>query len=312
MILVYVTLAVIVFFYIMNPSYIGRDNIRGMMNSMSVSGTLGVGMAFLLMGGGVDLAAGAVGCFGAIVVAFLLNTGMPWPVAMLLGLVFGIAAGAINAFLVNGLNFMGFIATIAMSSVFNGFALVISNNQNIPISNQKFWAIGSYALFGVIPMPFVIAVCLIIIYGLILAKTRFGRSILMCGGNMNAVRLAGLSPKKITSILYMNCGMLSTLAGSVLAARMHNASPTAVATGAMDAITASVLGGISFMGGGGNISGLFIGLIMLTAFNNGLVVINLQAYWQIVAQGGLLIVALCVDYFNERAKVSALKGRAEG
>jgi ribose/xylose/arabinose/galactoside ABC-type transport system permease subunit len=305
--LVYVSAVVVAVFFIMNHNYLSGDNIRGIMNNMSLSGTLGVGMAFLLMGGGIDLAAGAEGCFGAVLVALLMKTGMPWPVAMLLGLMYGAAAGALNAFLINGLNFMGFIATIAMSSVYNGFALVLTNNQNVAISNQAFWRVGSYALFGVFPMAFVILIGLIAVYGFILAKTRFGRCILLCGGNRMAARLAGVSPKKVTTILYMNCGALATLAGSVLAARMHNASPTAVATGALDAITAAVLGGVSFMGGGGSIGGLLIGLILLNTFNNGLIVVQLPSYWQIVSQGALLIIALCVDFFNERAKALALK-----
>ncbi|MDR1299621.1 MAG: ABC transporter permease [Oscillospiraceae bacterium] len=309
--LMYVSAAVVLFFYAINPNYLGWDNIRGIMNAMSLSGTLGVGMAFLLMGGGIDLAAGAEGCIGAILVAMLMKTGMPWPAALLLGLVFGVAAGAVNAFLVNGLNFMGFIATIAMSSIYSGLALVLTNNQNVAINNQAFWRVGSYALFGVFPMAFVILVVLIVVYGFILSKTRFGRCILLCGGNRMAARLAGVDPKRVTTVLYMNCGALATLAGSVLAARMHFASPTAVSTGALDAITAAVLGGVSFMGGGGNIGGLLVGLILLNTFNNGLVVINLQAYWQIVSQGALLIIALCVDFLNERAKAASLRAAAK-
>jgi ribose/xylose/arabinose/galactoside ABC-type transport system permease subunit len=305
--LIYVCIAVFAVFTLINPNFIGKDNIRGMMNNMSLSGTLGVGMALLLMGGGIDLAAGAEGCFGAILVALIMKSGIPWVPAMLIGLVFGVAAGALNAFFVNGLNFMGFIATIAMSSIYSGIGLVITKNSNIAISDQAFWEIGSATLFGVIPVPFIITIALIVIYGFILSRTRFGRSVLMCGGNRQAARLTGINPKRVTTILYMNCGMLSTLAGGVLAARMHNASPTAVSTGSLDAITAAVLGGVSFMGGGGNIVGLLIGIILLNGFKNGLVVVQLPDYWKIVAQGGLLIAALCVDYFNERSRAKALK-----
>jgi len=305
--LIFINIAVIIFFYLLNNNYLNKDNIRGMMNTVSTAGILGVGVAFLLMGGGMDLAAGAEGCFGAVVVALLMRAGIPWPIAILLGLVFGIIAGGINSFFVNKLNFMGFITTLGMSSIYGGLSLVISNNNNIAINDQTFWKMGSYAVFGIFPMPFVIMVFLIIIYGFILAKTRFGRSILMCGGNRQAARLAGLNPKRIVTILYMNCAMLATLSGSVLAARMHNASPTALSSAALSAITASVLGGVSFMGGGGNISGLFFGLLLLNSFNNGLIVIEVPSYWQVVTQGGLLIIALCVDFFSTRARDASLK-----
>ena len=105
----------------------------------------------------------------------------------------------------------------------------------------------------------------------------------------------------------MNYGMLSVVAASMLAARMHNASPSALSTGALSAITAAVLGGVSFMGGGGSIAGLFWGLFLLNTFTNGIIVIDLQAYWQVVAQGGLLIIALCVDFFSIKARNSAMK-----
>ena len=305
--LILVIIAIVAFFYLMNPNYLSRDNIRGIMNSMSISAIIGVGMAFLLMGGGINLAAGAEGCFCALLVTFLMRAGTPWPAALLLGLIFGMCAGLINSFFINALNFMDFITTIGLSSVYSGIGLIITKNSNIAISDQLFWQIGSNSVFNFFPMPFVIMVCVAVIYGIILAKTRFGRSVLMCGGNRAAARLAGLSPKKISTLLYMNSGMLSTLAGSVLAARMHSASPNALSNGTFDAITASVLGGVSFMGGSGSISGMFFGVLLLTAFNNGLVVIKLDAYWQLVSQGALLIIALCVDFFNTRARSTALK-----
>ena len=305
--LIIVTIVVAFIFYLMNNNYLGRDNIRGIMTAMSISAIIGVGMAFLLMGGGMNLSAGAEGCFGAVLVALMMKTGMAWPLALLLGLVFGMCAGLINSFFINKLNFMGFITTLGMASIYSGLALIITGNNNVAIANQAFWRLGSIVVLNFFPMPFVIMVCLVVIYSFILSKTRFGRSILMCGGNRTAARLAGLSPKRITTILYMNCGMLSTLAGSVLAARIHAASPSALATGALDAITAAVLGGVSFMGGGGSMAGMFFGALLLNVFSNGLQVIGMDAYWQLVSQGVLLIIALCVDYYSSKASVVSLK-----
>ena len=305
--LIIVIIAVVAFFYIMNPNYLGRDNIRGIMNAMSMTGIIGVGMALLLMGGGINLAAGAEACFGGLVVAMSIGMGFPWPIALLVGLLYGICAGLINSFFINKLNFMGFIATLGMASVYSGLGLVITKSLNVAINSQSFWKIGSYAVFGLFPTPFVIMICIMLIYGFILNKTRFGRSIVMCGGNRSAARLAGLNPKRVSTILYMNSGMLSTIAGAVLSARMHSASPTALPSGSIDAITASVLGGVSFMGGGGSISGLFFGALLLNAFSNGLTVVGMNAYWQLVSQGLVLIVALCVDYYRLKTRNASLK-----
>ena len=305
--LVVVIIAVFILFQLINHNYLSRDNIRGIMHSMSITGIIAVGVAFLLMGGGINLAAGAEGCFGAIVVALMIQAGVPWPVALLLGLLFGLCAGLINSFFVNILNFPGFITTLGLASMYGGIGLVITKGANIGISIQTYQSIGTSTIFNFIPMPFVIMVCIVVIYGFILNKTRFGRSILMCGGNRAAARLAGLNPKKINTILYMNSGMLSILAGSVLAARMHFASPTALASSSLDAITAAVLGGVSFLGGSGRIVGIFLGILLLTSFSNGLVVIDLDAYWQLASQGGVLIVALSVDFFNTRGKLASMK-----
>ena len=305
--LIIVVIVIVAIFYIVNPNYLGRDNVRGIMNAMSLAGIVGVGTALLLMGGGINLAAGAEGCLGAIIVALLIGTGLPWPLAMLLGLMFGMCTGLINSFFINKLNFFGFIATLGTASVFTGFGLIITMNLAIPISNQSFWRLAEYPVLGFFPMSFTIMIIIMLIYGFILNKTRFGRSILMCGGNRSAARLAGLSPKKTTTILYMNSGMLSTVAGCLLASRMHSSSPDALSSSAIDAITAAVLGGVSFMGGSGSISGLFFGTLLLNAFSNGLVVIGVTAYWQLVLQGLVLIIALCVDYYSTKARDASLK-----
>ena len=129
----------------------------------------------------------------------------------------------------------------------------------------------------------------------------------MCGGNRSAARLAGLNPKKTTTILYMNIGMLSVFAGTLLASRMHSASHEALSSSAIDAITAAVLGGVSFMGGSGSILGLFLGALLLNAFSNGLVVIGMTPYWALVMQGMVLIIALSLDYYSTKARDASLK-----
>ncbi|MDR3278387.1 MAG: ABC transporter permease [Oscillospiraceae bacterium] len=299
---------VVVLFTAIKPDYIrSTDNIRGILNSMSLSGTIGVGMACLLIGGGVDLSAGAVGCFAGVIVAMLIKSGMPWGFALVIAMLLGGALGAFNAFLINGLNFTGFIATIGVSSMLQGLTLVITRSQNVAINNDSFFLLGKLAFFKVLTLPFIIMVVLLVIYGIILSRTRFGRTIYMCGGNRMAARMSGLSPKKVTTILYVNCSMLSALGGSILAARMHSGSPTAVVGRELDAITAAVLGGVSFMGGSGSMLGCFVGLLLLNSFNNGLAFVGVKSYWTIVAQGALLIVALVIDYLNQRAQQEKLK-----
>ena len=304
--LVLVVFVIIVFFYSMNNNYLGRDNIRGILNSISLSGTIAVGMACLLIGGQVDLAAGAVGCMAGILVAFFINFGIPWPIAVLLSVLFGVVAGLITSFLVNVLRFMAFISTIALASIYQGFIKVLTNNQSISMNDSPFKGLGSTVILG-IPLPFIIMVVLLVVYGIMLSYTRFGRSIYMCGGNLSAARLAGLNPKKISTMLFVNCGAISSLGGVILASRMHAGTPSNVIGSEFDAITGAVLGGIAFTGGSGSMFGCFLGLLVINTFNNGLTIIGVREYWQTVARGGLLIIALTIDVYRERARLRSLK-----
>ena len=306
-ILVIVTLVVMLMFGFLNRNYLRLENIKNIMNSMSYTGTVCVGMVLLLIAGEVDLAAGAEACFGGVFAALTIGAGIPWPFGVVAAVIFGMIAGCINAFFVNKLNLMGFIATIGIMNVYNGLIRVATSSQNLPISNQSFYKLGTLAIFDTIPLPFLIMLVLMIVYGCILTFTTFGRSIYLVGGNRRAARLCGIDHKKTTTILYINNGALAGLAGAVLASRMHSASPASGDTVALDAITAVVLGGVSFVGGVGNMTGCFIGILLLTAFKAGLTATGLQSYWQIIAQGALLIVALSVDFFSENARLRALE-----
>lgn len=303
---------VVVFFTIMNPGYVGRSNILILLKSTSITGVLGVAVGMLLISGQIDLATSATAGFAGVLVAYLLNIGLPWPVAVLGTLVFGVVAGGIVAFFVNVLNMMAFIATIGMSSVWIGLGYVITRANPIKFSNDSFLKIGNTSLLGgYVPLAFIIMIVLMLIYGFILKQTKFGRSIYMCGGNRNAARLAGMSPKKVHALLFMNSGLVSAMAGVLLTANMRKGDPTELTQG-MDGIAAAILGGISFAGGSGGMGGLFVGLMLLNLFKNGLTMMGLKTYWQIVAQGVLLIFALLLDYYREKQRLKMLiAGAAE-
>lgn len=304
----YILIAVTIFFGIWNDGFLSTTNISSLMISMSLTGTIAVGITMILICGEIDLAAGAETCMGGIFVVLLIQAGIPWPIALLLTIIGGALMGAILAFFVNKIGLMAFIVSMSMISVYNGFAKIITKSQEIPIDQcySDYYFIGSGTVLGFIPVAFIIMVALMVVYGLILYCTEFGRSIYMCGGNRAAARLCGINRKKVTTVLFINNGAICALAGAVLAARMHSAAPNAASTGNTDAITAAVLGGVAFRGGQGNMWGCFLGLALMTVFNSGLTASGLGAYWQIVVQGLLLIVALFIDYVNDRSRKKAL------
>ena len=301
-----ILVASLIIFSAINKNFTSLDNTRNIFNSAFVVGTLAVGMSCLLISGKLDMSTASTGMMAGVLISLLLKGNMPWGLAAVLILAFGAVTGLINAFFVNVLNFTAFIATLGVSTVYGGLALVFTNAQNVAIGNKSFWAIGSTNVLGIFPLPFVIMVLLLAVYGIILSATRFGRRIYMVGGNPHAARLAGINPKRTTTLLFVNNSVIASLVGIVLASRMHMGSPLAMAGSDLDAITAAVLGGVSFTGGSGNMLGAFLGIMILTGFQNGLVVVGLDSYYRVVAKGVLLIAALALDFYRERSRAKKL------
>ena len=138
-----------------------------------------------------------------------------------------------------------------------------------------------------------------IIFGFILSKTRFGRSIYAIGGNESAARLAGLNPRRIVLLCFVMMGVMCAIGGIVFAARMNSGQPAANVNLEFDAITAVILGGVSFTGGVGTMGGTIIGVFLIQAFNTGLTMVNVPSFWQYVAKGALLLFALTSDYIRK-------------
>ena len=307
-VLLLVTIIVIFVFFLFNHSFLSIANIRNIMISMSFDGLLVLGVGIVLLAGEVDLSSGAVACFGGMLFGVATNAGVPWGVSLILAVLVGMAFGVIHAVLVNELKFMSFMATLATAQVYRGFVSLILQNKNMQILDKSVRVMGT--VVGEIPLPFIILVILMIIYGIILSKRKLGRSIYLVGGNREAARLCGVNPKKISYFVYINNAALCALAGVITAARMHTSSPTTGTAGETDAITAAVLGGVSFMGGAGSVAGCFIGVMLLDFFNSGLTAVGFPSYWQIVAKGALLVLALAVDFISTSRRQKALEAMA--
>lgn len=296
-----VLVVVIALFSFMNKNYFTYNNIVSVLNAAAIVGMLAIGQTYLIIAGQIDLATGnTAALFGVIMALLLKNPALPWPIALIMTIVFSFIVGFINAALVNIFDLQPFIATLAMASVCRGAAYLFADGKPVTIANQDaFMQIGVGNVLGV-PVPAIIVVVLFIVFGFILSRTVFGRSIYMIGGNPTAARLAGLKPKRINTILYLISAAIAALAGIIVAARMHSGQPGSVAGSEFEAITAAVLGGVAFSGGTGNLAGCFLGLLVIQFFSTGLTVVNVSAFWQILAKGLLLIGALIFDYLRKK------------
>jgi ribose transport system permease protein len=294
-----VLVLVVVFFTIMNRNYLSYANMTNILLAASTVGLVAIGETYLIIAGHIDLAIAKTAAFFSVWAALMINAGIPWPLVMIIVLISGSVVGLLNACLVNIFGLQPFIATLAVSSVGGGLAYIICNGKSVPVNEQTFIQLATIKVAG-IPFPAVLMVILFIIFGFILARTVFGRSVYMIGGNPVAARLAGLSPKKISTILYVISSVIGAFAGVMMTAKMHSGQPAGGGGAEFDAITAAILGGVAFSGGKGNLRGCFVGLLIMQCFNNGLTVINVSAFWQIVAKGLLLIVALIFDFFRRK------------
>jgi len=295
-------LAIVVVFYLLTGTlFLSTSNIINILIASSIVGLVTIGQSYLLISGQVDLSPGSVAAFSGVFVAILLTNGMPVVVALLIVTAFGLFIGFFNSCLVNFLRLEPFIATLASMSIFRGLAYIISGGKSVFVQDPAFIAIGNQRVFG-IPVPVIIFLSTFILFMVILNRTRYGRSIYMVGGNATAARLAGINAKKVRAIAFMMTSGFAALGGSILAARMSSGQPMASQGLEFDAVTAAVLGGITLKGGSGSLGGALIGLLIMQSFNNGLLMLNVPSFWQMVARGGLLIVALSFDYFRRRKR----------
>ena len=298
-----ILLAVIIAFYGIAAEATGLgvffslNNLRNILNSMVIVALLTIGAGCLIISGNIDLSAGYVGTFCGIFVAQLYTAyGLSWPLAFLFSLLAGMLFGLFNAFLVNELKVQAFIATLATGYIAEGLAYSISPSGTVALNDKALNWLGSGRIGSFLPVAMVLAFVLFIGYGVMLSKTKFGRSVYMIGGNPKASRLTGLNPRRISYILFMNCATLSSLAGIILTARLKSSTVHGIKQSNFAGVTAAILGGISFTGGAGGLGGAFLGLLIINSFNNGMTVMKVPSYYQTVASGLLLLIALFFDF----------------
>ncbi|MDR2516263.1 MAG: ABC transporter permease [Spirochaetaceae bacterium] len=288
-------------FSVLNNNYFSVQNILNILVACSLMGFIAIGETYLIIAGQIDLSVGAIAAFAGVLASGGVRMGLHPVPAVLFAILSGGVVGAANATAINYLKIQPFIATLASMSIMRGFAYIICAGKPFAVSNSLFISFGTYRFFGVIPLPVVLLIAAFIVFGFILKRTYFGRSVYVIGGNAYAARLAGLNPVSIIYRLYIISGCLAALAGILLSARMNSGQPSAATGVEFDAVTAAVLGGTAFTGGVGTMLGTLLGMLILQGFNTGLIMLNVQIFWQNVAQGMLLVVALAFDFYRKKS-----------
>ena len=288
LVLICAIIAVFILFTALNKNFLSFQNIVNILVAASLVGMVAIGHTYLIIAGQNDLSPGSLAAFSGTMAALLVSLGVPFFAAVLITIVFAILIGLFNAFMVNKIHLEAFIATLVTQSIVRGAAYIICDGKPVAISDKMFLTLAK-ARFLNIPLSVWIMLVCILIFGIILSKTKFGRSVYAIGGNQDAARLAGLNPQRIITISYVMMGILCAIGGIIFAARMNSGQPAANVNLEFDAITAVILGGVSFVGGVGDMFGTFLGIILIQSFNTGLIMVEVPTFWHYVARGGLLL-----------------------
>lgn len=299
----------IAFFAVASPHFLSWSNAQGIFLATSVVGILAMGVTFVIITGGIDLSVGTVMTFAAVMTGvFVTNLGIPWPIAVLLGILSGTLMGLINGILVARFGLPPFIATLGMLNVARGLALVISELRPIYFPDQpgfnQFFMGSVMEDMGLPDMPnlFFIFVIAAVVTWFILGRTIVGRYIFAIGSNEDATRLSGVRTMRYKATAYIISGTMAGLAGVVLAARLNSAQPSTGFGYELDAIAAAVIGGTSLAGGEGTITGTIIGAFIISVLTNGLRLLGVPQEWQITITGVIVVGAVYLDILRRRQR----------
>jgi len=302
-------LILIAFFAAASPHFLSWSNAQGIFLATSVTGILAMGVTFVIITGGIDLSVGTVMTFAAVMTGvFVTNLGIPWPIAVFLGILSGTLMGLINGILVARFGLPPFIATLGMLNVARGLALVISELRPIYFPDQpgfnEFFMGSVMKDMGLPDMPnlFFIFVIAAVVTWFILGKTIVGRYIFAIGSNEDATRLSGVRTMRYKATAYIISGTMAGLAGVVLAARLNSAQPSTGFGYELDAIAAAVIGGTSLAGGEGTITGTIIGAFIISVLTNGLRLLGVPQEWQITITGVIVVGAVYLDILRRRQR----------
>lgn len=312
-----VLFVLIVVFSGLSPSFLSPENLVIMSKHVAINAIIAIGVTFTILAGGIDLSVGSIAGLAGIVAGGLIAQGLvlePLGVAVFfhpvvivgIALLVGLLVGLVNGLIITRLGVAPFIATLGMLYVARGATLLYSNGATFSQlggsasrSNTGFEWIGIGQIAG-IPVPIWLMVVFAVGAWFIAAKTPFGRRVYAVGGNERAAGLSGIPVNRVKVAVYMIAGVCAAMAGLIIASQLEAAHPAAGETFELNAIAAVVLGGASLSGGRGTIGGTIVGAFVIGFLNDGLVILGVSSFWQMVAKGVVIILAVVVDQLQVR------------
>ena len=283
-----------------SPYFLTMQNIMNILMFASILAIRASGLTVSMIMGGMDISQNAIGAVTALLCALVSASGAPWWAVIIMVFGLGLLMGAINATLVSYLKIAAIITTLGTMQIFRGAAWLIKD-ATVMVKDPILLKLGRGRLFGVIPYVAIIAVVILAIIYYVLKFTSFGRKVYMVGGNEHASYLSGINVNRVKFISFLISGVTAGIAGFLLACQVGAALPQSGAGTEMSTISAVILGGISLSGGKGKISGTILGILILQTINNGLTLLSVNAYYQMVVSGTVLLLAVMIDIIRSGA-----------
>lgn len=305
MILLAVLIGLIVLFALTTSSFMTLNNLLNVARQVSMMGIVAAGMTMVLLIGGIDLSvASTVALSGVVTGLFIHKAGLdPW-LAIILGLAAAALVGLVNGTIVTLIGIPSLITTLGMLTVIRGLAFIFTGGYPVFGFPNSIRFFGEGYVLG-IPFPVILMALVFVAVWLLLYRTYVGRHIYALGGNYEATRLSGINTKKLQIIVFTLSGLLSGVAGIVLLGRLNSGQPNAVQGFELDVITAVVLGGVSIAGGQGRLVGVLFGVLIMGVLSNGLILLNVGEFYQMVVKGAVLLIAVGIDRMYSRQRTTA-------
>jgi len=310
--------ALLMFFSSMTSSFLTANNLSILTKHVAITALLAVGTSFVILAGGIDLSVGSVAGLSGMIAGYLILHGivvggdvhfLPVWAVVLVALASGAAVGCVNGLLVTRCSIAPFIATLGTLYVARGVAMLISNGATFPElagetarRNTGFPSIGQGYLLDV-PAPVWMMAAVALAAWVLAAKTPFGRHVYAIGGNERAAMLCGIEVRRVKVWTYVISGVCAALVGVIIASQLEAAHPATGQSFELNAIAAVVLGGTSLLGGRGSIGGSLIGAFVIGVLADGLVMLGVSEFWQMVIKGVVIILAVAVDQVQNRFQV---------
>lgn len=292
-----VLVLIIIVFAFIAPNFMTEANMMNITRQASINIVLAAGMTFVILTGGIDLSVGSIlGVTAVMALVSSLNPALA-EFAVPIALIAGLGMGIFNGLLVAYAGLPPFIVTLGTYTALRGAAYLVADGTTVINSKISFDWIGNGYL-GSVPWLVIIAFTVIAICWFILRRTTLGTHIYAVGGNLQAARLTGIKVSLVLIFVYAASGLLSGLGGVMSASRLYSANGNLGMGYELDAIAAVILGGTSFVGGIGTITGTLIGALIIATLNNGMTLMGVSYFWQLVIKGGVIIVAVLIDKYR--------------